>query len=99
MKNIHAGEDSSEDRVFAIELCGGRVGDEKLSAAGIGSRVDHGDHARTVECQRWKNLSDQIIARVAFAGSAGVTGLREEGGDHAMESDVVVPAILRKINK
>src|SRR5258706_2364314 len=99
LKYIHTCEHLSEDRIFTVELIGRRVGDEELSAAGIGTRVDHGDHAWTAKRQRGQDLGDQIITGVAFACPTGIAGLSVELGDYTMKSNIVIPAAFCQKNK
>lgn len=95
-KRIHPADDLPEDRILTIKLRGGRVRNEELASACVGSRVDHRHYAGFVERQRGKDFGDHVITGVALACSAWVAGLREEIGDDAMKCDAVVPSVLRE---
>lgn len=97
--DIHAIGDLTENRVTVVEERGGRGGDEKLGAIGIRTGVCHGEDAGCVMAQFRMKLIGKLVAWAASSGFSGISTLKHEAFNHAVECHTVVVAALREIEE
>ena len=88
---------AAEDGVDAVEVRRGDMGDEELAAAGIATRVGHGECAGRVLLL--VDLTLDLVAGTARAGTGGTTALDHESGNDTMEVESVIEAAARELGE
>ena len=90
IKDVEAGDETSEHRVMAIEVRLRRVGQEILAAAGVGTRESHPEGSPLVPMA--VHLISNRVTGTAVAVIARIAVLNDEIGNHPMEARVPVVA-------
>ena len=90
----------TKNSVFAVEVRGGDMGDEELRAVGVRASICHAENAGAVvlELKRGEFVIP-FVAGVAASTAMRVAALDHEVGDHPMESQSIIKAILGKEDK
>src|ERR1051325_3614663 len=97
MHNIHSGNDFCKDRVFAVEMWGGRMCDEPLCAFGVFAGGGHANAAGLVLA-----LTEFRADGIVFAAEAVATittGLYYEVGYYPVEELVVEITTVHKCHE
>lgn len=83
--------------MFAVEVWGGKVGDEELAAVGAGACVGHREDAGFVVFEVRDEFVAEFVAWAARSGAGWVAALNHEVGDDAVEFDVVVVVFFGEV--
>lgn len=100
VERLPALQDLAKDGVLAVEVRGGRKGNEELRAVGIGPLVGHAQDAAGIVAEGGADLVvEQLVGRVedgrrrlGLGVRGGRAGLHDEGGDDAVEGRAGVEA-------
>src|SRR5271157_2671020 len=84
----------AEDGVLVVEVLGGHLGDEELTAVSVGSGVGHSQAAGYVETEIRIELILELIAGISHAGADRVSSLNHEFGNDAMKDGAVVERLV-----
>src|SRR5690242_14394815 len=90
---VHAGDDLAEHGVVVVQVRRGAIGDVELAARRVGV-LAAGHRHRAADVLLLVELRLDLVARPAGPVTLGAAALDDEVGDHAMEAEAVVEALL-----
>src|SRR5690625_591740 len=96
VQHLQALADLTEDRVTTVEPGRGTEGDEELRAVRSRAGVGHGQDALGVVLKVRMKLVREAVPGAARSGARGVTALRHEVLEDAVEGHSVVVAVQRE---